>query len=66
MSDFLFIDAGFNATSVAVRPVTEAGRSWFAEKMGAYAVGATLAKSGAYAMMAAVAAAGLTYTVEVA
>lgn len=66
MSDFLFIDAGFAATSVAVRAVTDAGREWLADRLGGPAIGATLAKSGAYAMMAAVAASGLTYSVEAA
>ncbi len=64
MTDLAFTDAGFSATQISVRAVSDAGREFMAKHFGAGAVGADLLKSGGYAMMAAVAAAGLKYNVE--
>ena len=64
MFDFVFTDTGFAATEVAVKAVSERGREFFGRTFGHGAVGATLKKSGAYEIMAAMAAAGYTYTVN--
>lgn len=63
MFDFTFIDAGFSATSIEVRPVSDKGREFFEKHFGRAACGATLRKSGGYEMMQAVDDAGMTYEV---
>lgn len=64
MFDFLFSDPGFGATIVEVEPTSEAGEAYFAKHFGVGAASASLKKSGAYEMMAAVAKDNLTYRVR--
>jgi hypothetical protein len=66
MTDLIFTDRNFAATTVTVKAMTEAGATWLAEKLGSSIPvrGATLRKSGAYAMIDAVAASSLHYEVE--
>ena len=59
MADFTFIDTGFSATEVSVRPVTDAGRAFMARHFGEAAMSAVLRKTGAYEMAAALGNDGL-------
>ena len=59
-----FTDGGFSATTMGIRPVSAAGRAWFAKHFGELAASATLRKSGGYEAMSALAAEGLRYSVE--
>lgn len=65
MSDLVFVDAGFSATTVAVRWLTEAGRAFASQflSIDPIACGAVLRKSFAYDMMSAAGAQRVAYTV---
>ncbi len=58
--DFTFIDTGFNATEISVRPVTDAGKTFFARHFGEAAISAVLRKSGGWEMELALGKEGLT------
>ncbi len=64
MTDFLFADRDFTATTMEVKPTSEAGREFFTEHFGEAAVSATLKKSGGYEMMRAIFDRGLRYEVQ--